>query len=573
MGKQLQLTAAGLAFATAVLLFLFLNQATFRVADVYHQPYFDSVLHLKKLSARFYNHKQLNATFSDVPHQRLLANNAAVTFKPLGYEPSLNLQYTHIYSPQCVYRFDSTVYRFAEVAFPNPCLAKGKLFAEVTIANRSGERRMFHARLFYQNTTYWFPTNDEMDDEAQKFLDNYYGCSAVHSVELAAGEVQVLKIPYSIGLDPKGEFDDPANNPARPGNYEFMLLVEQDTTHKLLRRNLDLQHMNPFAEVKRSDNTSNIVYTKPNHFKFVFLEERFDGTNDTALGRIYIPYHKKQKQLCDTCSGWFKDVTTENWKHDDFYGFIQDAPMVKAEYGQRRENVSVSSDGVKLKIPGSTAENKQKTWGEFFFGQAFKYGKVTVRAKLAPMLGKGRRPNGIIHNIWLYQRDHESLDTAQPYSYLHDPNGTQKYEIDFEIWSSTREWQAWDDKCNVNFAVVDYMRNPDVMLKPDMEVWTGKTMMDRHPKISASVIGEDLSTDWFNRFHTFEILWEPNRVRMFVDGKEGADFTPNYISIPDKHLFLWIGSPIYQDGTFYSQTAIPFLESGKETIIDYIKIE
>jgi len=565
----------------SVMLFVILLWSTkqnYSFPDSYNQPYFDSVLMLKQLPARQYFHRTINASFKDKSSVAALHCGARVDFKPLGYATDNLLEYTHVYSKNCLYRIDSTVYRFAEVAFPNPCLANGKLAASVEIRNTTSHTKDFYLRLFYQNTTYWFATDNSINKNKNDYLDNFYGASAVYKVRLAAGEKQTVKIPYRIGLDPKGEFDDDANVPARPGNYEFCLLVQDDSTNTLLSDSLNLKAINPFAEIQLNGTKElreNIAYTDAKHFRFVFLDERFDGKNDTALGHIYVPFEDDQKQLCDTCTGWYKDVISEEWVHDDFVnGNIAKAGMVKAEYGQRARNVLVSNKGIRLLIPGSTKENKQKTWGEFFFGQAFKYGHLTVRAKLPRMAGRGGRPNGIIHNIWLYQRDYESVDTTHPYSYLTDPvHRIQKYEIDFEIWNSTHEWQAWDNKSNVNFAVVDYMRNANARLKPDMEIWTGKYSVDRFPKVSANIIGEELLPDWFDRFHTYEILWEPNRVRMYVDGKETADFTPDLISVPDKHLFLWIGSPLYQDGTIYTQSFVPFLESDKEAIIDFIKIE
>jgi len=568
-------------FVLGFVFFMWNTKQNLAFPDSYYQPYFDSVLMLKKLPARQYFYKPLNESFTEINASNVVVDcGASVNFKPLGYSTDNLFEYTHVYSKNCVYRIDSTVYRFAEVAFPNPCLANGKLAADVEIRNTTSQTKDFYLRLFYQNTTYWFATDKSMNMDTDKadYLDNFYGASVVQKVTLSAGEKQTVKIPYRIGLDPKGEFDDDANVPARPGNYEFCLLVQDNPSHPLLSDSLDLKTTNPFASIQKDEAANlkkNIAYTSPRHFRFVFLDERFDGTNDTALGHIYVPFHDDQKPLCDTCTGWYKDIISEDWEHDDFFnGKIAKAAMVKAEYGQRKRNASVSSKGIRLVIPGSTKQNKQKTWGEFFFGQAFKYGHLTVRAKLPRMVGRAGCPNGIIHNIWLYQRDYERVDTTHPYSYLIDPtHGLQKYEIDFEIWNSTREWQAWDNKSNVNFAVVDYMRNADARLKPDMELWTDKYLVDRFPKVSANIIGEELLPDWFDRFHTYEILWEPNRVRMYVDGKETADFTPDLISVPNKHLFLWIGSPLYQDGTMYTQSFIPFLESDKEAIIDYIKIE
>jgi len=106
--------------ALTVLLLLFMNHAKrdFSFRDVYEQPYFDTVLLLKKLPNRFYIHRKINGSFDDVASNTLLASGAKVNFKPLGYSTELHLQYTHVFSPKCVYRVDSTVYRLFRQTFP-----------------------------------------------------------------------------------------------------------------------------------------------------------------------------------------------------------------------------------------------------------------------------------------------------------------------------------------------------------------------------------------------------------------------------------------------------------------------
>src|SRR5207247_658736 len=105
------------------------------------------------------------------------------------------------------------------------------------------------------------------------------------------------KIPYTIGMNPKGEFDyDPAQDPARPGNYEFLLLSMPEKNSLLMDETLDLRKTNPFAEVKKDELQnggkkyfSYSSYIAPEHFKFVFLDEYFDGVNDLTPEHIYIP--------------------------------------------------------------------------------------------------------------------------------------------------------------------------------------------------------------------------------------------------------------------------------------------
>lgn len=317
-----------------------------------------------------------------------------------------------------------------------------------------------------------------------------------------------------------------------------------------------------------------MAYVGPQHFKFVFLEEFFDGINDLTPNHVYIPKYGTEKRLCDTCTGYFKNVISENWRPDDFFkGFIHEAPFVKAEYGMKRENFEINNKGITLKIPASTKDSPQKTWGEFWFGQAFKYGHLTVRAKFAQMMNASGTPNGIVHNLWLYQRDQDPVDTTNPFSYLRDPLGAQHYEIDFEIWSSVKEGQQWDDDALINYSIVDYMRNPNVSVKPGEEKKIGKYTVDRLNNRQLNLLGEQFDRSFFDKFHTYELIWTPQQVRFLLDGEEKAVITPEMAMIPDKHLFLWIGSPIYQDGTYYSQIQIPFLEKDKETVIDYIRIE
>jgi hypothetical protein len=85
--------------------------------------------------------------------------------------------------------------------------------------------------------------------------------------------------------------------------------------------------------------------------------------------------------------------------------------------------------------------------------------------------------------------------------------------------------------------------------------------------------GEPLPREYFDSFHNYELYWFPDHVRFLVDGKECGYISKDMAKIPDKYLFLWVGSPLYQDGTYYAQSEIPFLEKSKYTVIDYIRIE
>lgn len=541
------------------------------------KDYLDKKYLLYQLPDDYYKDTKLNQSFSEKQ------NNNLADFKPLGFDTKLNLQYTHVYSKECVYHKDSTTWKYAEVCFPNTCLTKDKAYAEVTVRNPTSSTKTYYLRLFYQNTSYWYATDDSIDLNSQSYLENYYGASQVVKVKAEALTEYEVKIPYTIGMNPKHEFDyEPSNDPARPGNYEFLLLALPDSTTELMQENLDLKKINPFVEVKRDElqnggkkylNYSS--YVGPQHFKFVFLDEYFDGVNDITTDHIYLPKDRVQKKLCDTCSDWYRAIISEHWSVDVFSkGFISKAPFVKADYGNRLENFKIDSSGITLSIPKSGRGDYNKTWGEFTFGPAYKYGHLTVRAKFSQMFTNWGTPNGIIHNLWLYQRDYERLDTTNPYHYLTNSNGTQPYEIDFEMWSSQENINTmWDDNAFINYAIVDYMRDANTLVKPgDMKELDGYKV-NRLNNQQLNVPGDNIPKSFFNDFHTYELYWYPDHVRFLLDGKQTAVITKRMAKIPDKHMFLWIGSPMYQDGTYYSQSNIPFLKYDKESVIDYIKIE
>lgn len=540
--------------------------------------YFDKKYLLYQLPDSAYNNQKLNQSFEGVPETIITA------FKPLGYNPTLKLQYTHVYSDKCVYHNSPDTWKYAEVCYPNTCLTKDYAYATAMVHNTGKQAKTYHLRLFYQNTSYWYATDSSINFETKKYLDNYYGCSDITAVTVQPGDSSPVKIAYTIGLDPKNEFPfDPSKDPARPGNYEFMLIAKETKEDLLLHDSVDLKVTNPFAEVKWDELYNKgtkyynyITYTAPQHFKFVFLDEYFDGTNDLGLNHIYLAKNNDQKPLCDTCTGWYRGIINEAYNNKEFFeGYISKAPFVKANYGNRTENYHIDSTGITLTVPKSRRGEYNKTWGEFLFGPSFKYGHLTVRAKFPQMMNKHATSNGIVHNLWLYQRDFDEVDTTNPYNYLRGSRNKQPYEIDFEIWSSTPydTLTLWDDESFINYSIVDYMRNPNVQLKPGEQKNTGYYDVERFNKRQASIIGKEFTRDYFNYFHTYELYWYPNEVRFLVDGQETAVIPNTMAQIPDKHLFLWIGTPMYQDGTYYLQSFIPFLKYDKKAVIDYIKIE
>ncbi len=539
--------------------------------------YFDKKYMLYQLPDDYYNNSKLSQSFEES------TANSLVDFKPLGHDAKLYLQYTHVYSQKCVYNTPDYAWKFAEVCFPNTCLTNDNAYALAIVRNNTSSDKNYYLRLFYQNTSYWYPTGDSIDFSTKNFLTNYYGASQVVSVRVEANNYKAVKIPYTIGLNPKHEFDhDPSQDPARPGNYEFLLIILPDTCNTLMNRNLNLRKVNPFAEVKKDEIQNggrkyfnHSSYVSPQHFKFVFLDEYFDGTNDLTPGNVYVVKDSRQKRLCDTCNNWYRAVISEHWSVNTFSeGFISKARFVKADYGIKKENTIIDSTGITITIPRSRRGLYNKNWGEFNFGPSFKYGHLTVRAKFAQMFTNWGTPNGIIHNLWLYQRDLELVDTTNPYHHFVNSKGRQPFEIDFEFWSSMDNINTmWDDNAFINYAIVDYMRNASVSVKPGEQKELGNYKAHRLNNWQLNIPGQNLPRSFFESFHTYELYWEPERVRFLVDGQETAFITSDAAKIPDRHMYLWIGSPLYQDGTYYQQSAIPFLKYDKKTVVDYIRIE
>lgn len=561
--------------------------------------YFDKKYLLEKLPDNFYGDAKLNSSFTkEEVANTFSSKEISVEFKPLGYNPDFNFQYTQTYKPEGAHESRDSVWELSFAAFPDMFQTHDSAYAQVHVKNLTAQTKKYSFRLFWQNTSYWVPVNqptvnsqqssegrktkretERAKNHAENGLPlNYYNGSLPYEVTLSPNVDTTILIPYTIGRIPKAQYLwYPSKDRARAGNYEFALLFGEKKNN-LFDENLNMNELNPFAEMRAdfdSKKQLHFAYVQPSHFKFIFLEEFFDGTNDLNPNHYYYAKRHDEKPLCDTCSGWFRSAITERWTADDFFtGSLLKRNFVKAEFGNRRQNTVIDSSGITLRLPASQRGNYQKTWGEFLFVPAFQYGHVTVRAKFCPMYNNTGTPNGIVHNLWLYERDPDDVDTANPFHYLVNYNGVQPYEIDFEIWSSgDRVNNVWDDSAFVNYSIVDYMRNAKAEIKPDEEKVFGSYKADRFNHRQINIPGAPLPKNFFDSFHTYELFWMPDHVRFLLDGKETALITGNMAAIPDSYMFLWIGSPIYQDGTYYSQSSMPFLEKEKRSVIDYIKIE
>lgn len=514
----------------------------------------------------------------------LIREDLEAHFYPLDLDTAKHYQYAHKYN--CVY--EPHIFKYADVAYPSPCEygPNAKTKARAVLINKSQEEKIVYCRMFFQNTSYWYPTAADADFSHNGNLQNYYGGTNLQKVTLAPGEEKEIYLEYIIGQDPKGT--ERANKqfygPARPGAYEFMLWVSEEADDPLVQEKVNYASINPFAyfQTKRLKGDVSVVnkmaHIGSTHFKFVTLMETFDGDNIYEPGSIYILSDRDEKPLCDTCAGYFRDVIADEWEPDDYFkGYINEAPWIKAAYGNRKENVRIDENGIYLKCPGSTPEHKHKTWGEVKFGPSFMYGTVKVVAKFSQLRNKETHtPTGIVHNLWLYQFRHPSADPipGHPYESMVNDKGKQPYEIDIEIWSKIYE-ENWNGGSAINYSIVDYMRDANVLVKPGEEkMLDGKFKVDRLNNRQLNSPGEELlRQDFFEEYHLYEMIWTPHDVSYRVDGKEVAKIDWRMAKIPDEYCFLWIGSPIYQDGTYYAQKAIPFLPDDRFTHIRYISIE
>lgn len=503
-------------------------------------------------------------------------------FFPLDQDTAKSYQYVHEY--ECLYESDS-LHRYAEVAYPSPCLGEDiRQPARVFLDNQHGKEKTLYCRLFYQNVSYGFTTSPKADFVNKLFLSNHYGMSEVVEVKLKAEEQKNVTIPFQIGMDPKKTEEKYRDfyGPARSGSYEFMLFVSSDTTDHLMKKDLSLEHINPFAEIStRLLNNDSLVldqvsYIDGKHFKFYHLKEDFKGNKTYKPGKIFYAGNRDEKPLCDTCTGYFKDIISDGWTTDDFFkGNIHKASFVKVPYGNRVENLMTSPEGIYMKSPGSTKSSKQKTWGEVKFMPAFKYGTVKIVAKLSQLRNKVKTPTGIVHNLWLYQRRPNTVHTfpGHPYEHLTNSRGKQPFEIDIEIWSKIYE-ENWNGGSNINYSIVDYMRDPNVQVKPGEEKELFGYKIDRFNNVQLNQPDYTLlERDFFDQYHLFEIIWNPYDVIYKIDGQVRAKIDWRMAKIPDSYAFLWIGSPIYQDGTFYAQNSIPFYPEDLFTHVRYISIE
>lgn len=525
-------------------------------------------------------------SFGNEP-RRIQNEDYTIDFLPLGQPPNERYEYTHVY--RCKYQPE--FHEYANIAYPDPCPKKKYAQGLARIVNHSSDTLKLRLRMFFQNTSYWYPTDERMNLSGDQWYNtNYYGGSDRYLVIVPPGDSTAQILPYIIGKDPKDNSYPRTQlyGPARPGNYEFMLWVDDGYMPEgLWSDTLVLWKENPFSSVRKSVNDGrdsllwnrNVSYVPAKHFRFKLLNERFDGRNILEPGWVYFLAERDHKDLCDSCNGdsiWTKDIVRDNWLADDFFeGDIHESKMIKVPYGNRYENVKISNKGVLLRIP-SSEYRKQKTWGEFKFKPAFTYGKLKVVAKLAQLRNKATTPTGIIHNLWLYQKNYPRADTLpnNPYNFLGNGRGKQPYEIDMEIWSKIYE-EPWKDVSYVNYSIVDYMRDPNVLLKPGEKMFVKNGQeVDRFNDFQMNYPSSyELDRNFFEDYHLFEIEWKPDVVNYYIDGKCLASISGDLARIPDQPCNVWINSPIYQDGTYYNQQHIPMLESDHFTHIRYLSIE
>lgn len=508
-------------------------------------------------------------------------------FYPLDQPIHQRFQYTHRY----IHKYNPEFYHYANIAYPNPGFEKQYANARAVVENKSTDTLCLDLQMLFQNVSYAYPTSALMDTTAEEwYRTNYYGGSRPVQLCVPPKKSRECLLPYIIGKDPKDDAYERTGlyGPARPGDYEFMLWVKpQNTQTEIWKDSLVFWKMNPFAELQKDlmDGDSSFfeqytAYVPPGHFRFKLLNERFDGYNMLEPGWVYFTAEDDQKKLCDTCDRHLifnKDVIRDRWTSDSFFeGDIHQAPRIPTPYGNRHDNVAINENGLFLRIPGSNPENKQKTWGEWKFKPEFMYGTLKVVAKLAQVRNEMGTPTGIIHNLWLYQKRYTRADTlpGNPYNDLTNGMGKQPYEIDIEIWSKIYE-EPWKDAAYANYSIVDYMRDPEVEVKPGAEMLVGEEdRIDRFNNYQLNYpVYEVMDRSFFEEYHLYEIKWSPQAVEFYIDHDLKARIDKAWAKIPDQPCNVWINSPIYQDGTFYTQSDIPFFSQDHFSHIRFMSIE
>ena len=116
------------------------------------------------------------------------------------------------------------------------------------------------------------------------------------------------------------------------------------------------------------------------------------------------------------------------------------------------------------------------------------------------------------------------------------------------------------------------MKNPNVKLKPGEKGRFENYDLDRLNPVHLS-IPYKLESSFLDEAHVYTLDWTPQGVSFYIDGKYVSQITPAYAYIPNKPMYLWVGSPLYQDGTFYDIHQIPFLKEDQISHKKWIKIE
>jgi len=510
-----------------------------------------------------------------------------VNFYPLDQPIYQRFQYTHRY----IHKYNPEFYHYANIAYPNPGHQKKYAQAKAIVENKSKDTLCLDLQLLFQNVSYAYPTSSQIDTSgAEWYRTNYFGGSEAVQICIPPNKTEDCYLPYIIGKDPKDDAYERTGlyGPARPGEYEFMLWTKPAGS-KLdpWRDSLVFWKMNPFAELQKSlmnkDSSffnQRTAYVPPGHFRFKLLNETFDGYNMLEPGWVYFTAEGDQKKLCDTCDQqviYNKDVIRDRWTPDAFFeGDISKASRIPTTYGNRHENVALTENGLFLRIPGSNPQKKQKTWGEWKFKPEFMYGTLKVVAKLAQVRNEENTPTGIIHNLWLYQKRYTRADTfpGNPYNYLTNDAGKQPFEIDIEIWSKIYE-EPWKDAAFANYSIVDYMRDEEVKVKPgDEMIVNEKDKVDRFNNYQLNYpIYQEMDRSFFEEYHMYEIKWSPQAVEFYIDHDLKARIDKTWAKIPDQPCNVWINSPIYQDGTFCTQSDIPFFSKDHFSHIRFISIE
>jgi hypothetical protein len=344
-------------------------------------------------------------------------------------------------------------------------IKEGQFEFEFSIMNTSNSAKKFFYKIYYQNESYKFPEQDQIDSTKQNFYagENFYGSWEDLSTTFAeTGEIPADKVfhkitdKFRIVGNPRNEqrfFSEKGNdrwkrNP-RVGNYSFLLVVATEDNIKQRNipeyiQNIGLMNngsfINPyfyflFGEGKALRNT--IVQKYPYHLKVIFKPDPGAGI---YVKPMFFKAETSGKYFCKTCgqdSNLYKNAPFEQFIHyidpsTKMYNIPVISDVLNDNYSKmdynwnkrfysKEELITITASTTKwpCETVRSDPENHEITirnpktefgkWEKQNVGiitrNGFTYGKWTIKAKLTELLNRNNMWNGLTNAIWLITQD------------------------------------------------------------------------------------------------------------------------------------------------------------------------